>query len=200
MLYPSSDNPAFGVFIQREVASLDRYFVQTVIVPKPWRPSEGITSLIEYDAKRASQTTNVEIIYKAYFPLPGTFFLPFKGVWFFLFLIRMVKRMQINFNFDIIHAHNVYPEGFCAILLKKIFNKPVMVTSRGNDLNNYPRYTILQRMIRYVLRNADGVITVSKSLAQRAIALGADPARVSVMRKGVDMEIFKPMRQKEPAS
>lgn len=197
MLYPSTKAPHFGIFIKREVDSLAGKVRQKVIVPQPWRPSGGQVSMGNCNRKRVAQSNGVEIFYQDYMPLPGTLFLPFKGVWFFIFLFKLVKRIQRDFDFDAIHAHNVYPEGFCAVLFKQIFKKPVILSSRGNDLNNYPRYSILRGMITYALRHADSVITVSKSLGKKAHALGADFSKISIMPKGVDMNLFRPMSKTE---
>src|SRR5439155_8415253 len=42
------------------------------------------------------------------------------------------------------------------------------------------------------LRQADGVIAVSQELAERVLALGAEPSRVRVVIDGVDRQIFCP--------
>ncbi|MFO7878294.1 MAG: glycosyltransferase family 4 protein [Desulfovermiculus sp.] len=193
MLYPSSENPHFGVFIKREVDSLSGHYLQKVIVPIPWRPFRESGSLYQSGGQQVNPANEAEVIYKEYFPLPGALFLPIKGLWFFLFLIGSIKKLKKNFDFDIIHAHNVYPEGFCAALLKKRFKKPLVVTSRGNDLHKLPNNLFLRPMIKHVLRDADTVITVSKSLARKARELGADPDKISVMPKGVDVDVFHPM-------
>ncbi len=113
----------------------------------------------------------------------------------FLFTVGLIKKLRNEFDFDMIHAHNVYPEGFCASLIKKFFKKPLVITCRGNDLHKLPDNVLLRPMITSALNNADGIITVSRSLSRKAIDLGADPEKISVMPKGVDTRIFKPMPQ-----
>jgi teichuronic acid biosynthesis glycosyltransferase TuaC len=196
MLYPNFENPHFGIFIKREVESLADHYSQIIVVPTPWRPSRGIRSLFK-TRRQIDPIQKVEVIYKSYFPLPGALFQPIKGLWFFLFTIGLIKKLRKEFDFDMIHAHNVYPEGFCAFLIKKIFKKPLVISSRGNDLHKLPDNILLRPMIKYALNNADGIITVSKSLSQKAIALGADPKKISVMPKGVDTNVFKPSSKTE---
>jgi len=193
MLYPSAEAPHFGVFIQREVDSMAQYCDQKVIVPMPWRTPRQLLSSLRTDPLLIKDEHGVEVIYKRYFPLPGKWLQPLKGFWFFLFLIRTILQLRKKFDFDLIHAHNVYPEGFCATLLKKVVHKPVIISSRGNDLHKLPDNVLLRPMIKSALRNADSVITVSNSLAQKAIHLGTDPAKISVMPKGVDTHIFRPI-------
>ncbi|WP_028571763.1 glycosyltransferase [Desulfonatronum lacustre] len=193
MLYPSRESPHFGVFIKREVESMAGLYSQKVIVPIPWRFSHGRDSALPGDRHDRDARNGIEVIYKKYFPLPGAVFLPAKGVWFYLFLVGLIRKIQVDFDFDLIHAHNAYPEGYCGLLIKNEFKKPLIVSCRGNDLNKLPESFVLRPMIRRVLNNADAVITVSKSLARRAVELGTDPDKISLMPKGVDMDVFKPM-------
>ncbi len=194
MLYPNSENPHFGIFIKREVESLADYFSQKIIVPRAWVPSQGIRSFF-MTGVQSDPVQKIDVLYKSYFPLPGALFQPVKGLWFFLFTVGLIKKLRNEFDFDMIHAHNVYPEGFCASLIKKFFKKPLVITCRGNDLHKLPDNVLLRPMITSALNNADGIITVSRSLSRKAIDLGADPEKISVMPKGVDTRIFKPMPQ-----
>ncbi len=193
MLYPSAENPHFGVFIKREVDSLAEHYSRKVIIPLPWRPAHGIRSLFNSRKQTANPDTGIEEIYKSYFPLPGRFFQPVKGIWFFLFLAGLIKKILKEYDFDLIHAHNAFPEGFCAILLKHFFKKPVIISCRGNDLHKLPDNCLMRPMIKHALCKADSVITVSKSLSRKAVDLGADPDKISVMPKGVDAGVFKPI-------
>ena len=183
-LYPKPDRPNLGIFIKREIDSLSESHFIKVIVPIAWKFHNRI------DINRNNTCNSVEVIYGKYFPLPGAFFLPVKGIWYFIFLLKIVHSIRKNFNFDIIHAHDVYPEGFCAALLKKIYGKPLIISSRGKDLNELPQRVLLRPMIKFALEHADKIVTVSKNLAEKAYKLGIDQGKVSVMPKGVDMDVF----------
>lgn len=189
-LYPDATRSHFGIFIQREVESLLDHCRLKVIAPRPWIPWKN-------SKKKAMGNGQVEVSYLCYFPLPGALFRPVKGLWLFLFLKRLVYRIKKRFDFDIIHAHMVYPTGFCTVLLKRIFKKPVVISIRGADINKLPRYYFLRKMIVYTLNNADAVITVSNSLKQRILDLGIPENKVKVMAKGVDLDKFKPMDKSE---
>lgn len=200
-MYPSGTTPHFGIFIQREVESLSGYCEQKVVVPRPWIPWKKVSYLQDESHKAHknihNKSSSIEVLYTTYFPLPGRFFMPIKGLWLFLFNLHKVIRMKKGFDFDIIHAHKAYPEGFCAALFKKVFKKPVVISIRGADINKLPTYAFVRPMVRYALKNADSVIAVSKSLKHRVMALGISEDKVSVMPKGVDMELFKPMDRTE---
>jgi glycosyltransferase involved in cell wall biosynthesis len=198
-MYPDETHPHFGVFIQREVESLSPHCEQKVVVPRPWLPwkfsRKGTTGPSRED--RGAKTSKIDVTYPLYFPLPGTLFLPIKGFWFFVFMYPVIRRIRKTFDFDVIQAHKVYPEGFCAVLLKRRFKKRVVISVRGADINKLPRNFLLRRMIRFALGRADAILTVSRSLKGRVMALGISGERISVMAKGVDLELFRPREKRE---
>lgn len=181
-MYPDMANPGFGIFIQREVESLSGYCDVCVVSPRPGWPGRTMNK----------KNNRIEIFYPKYFPLPGAIFNSIKGFWFFLFSCQTVAHIKKQFDFDIIHAHRVYPEGFAAVLLGKKFKKPVVISARGSDINVLSRNFILRGLIRYVIKRAHKIIAVSKELAEKIIALGGED-NVQVMPKGVDIGIFFPM-------
>lgn len=99
---------------------------------------------------------------------------------------RRVRRIQP----DLVHAHQISPDGWLAAMAG---HHPLLLTAWGSDLLLAPhkahRYHLL---IRWALRQADYVTCVSESLAQVARLLGADPTRVEVAPWGVDTEVFHP--------
>ena len=101
--------------------------------------------------------------------------------------VRKLRRQQ---DFDLIDAHFVFPDGAAAVLLGRWLGKPVVVTARGTDMNDFPRYAVPRRWIRWVARHADALVTVSAALRQTWLDLGVEPARVAVLRNGVDLGLF----------
>jgi len=97
-----------------------------------------------------------------------------------------------GFEFDLIDAHYFYPDGVAAVMLGQYFRRPVTITARGSDVNVLPHYPLPRRMIRWAADRAAGLVTVSAALRQRLIELGVEPGRVTVLRNGVDVEMFRP--------
>ncbi len=107
--------------------------------------------------------------------------------------LRAARRLlAAGVQIDAIDAHYVYPDGVAAVCLGRALHVPVVVTARGSDVTLLPDYTLPRRMIAWTIRHADALIAVSASLGARLVALGADPARVSVLRNGVDLAQFRP--------
>ena len=48
-------------------------------------------------------------------------------------------------------------------------------------------------MICDAAAHADGLITVCQALKDRLVELGTAPERVTVLRNGVDLDLFRPM-------
>ena len=94
--------------------------------------------------------------------------------------------------FDLIDAHYLYPDGVTALALARALRRPLVITARGSDVTQLPDYAGPRRMIQFALRRADALIAVSAALGDRLVELGADPAKVHVLRNGVDLDVFRP--------
>ena len=98
-----------------------------------------------------------------------------------------------GFNFDAIDAHYFYPDGVAAVMLGKYFNRPVVVTARGTDINVLPQYALPRKMILWAARNASSVITVCNYLKDEMVQMGVRPGHITALRNGVDLQRFSLM-------
>ncbi|MBF0142814.1 MAG: glycosyltransferase [Magnetococcales bacterium] len=105
------------------------------------------------------------------------------------FLSRLRRQ---GCGFDLIDAHYFYPDGVAAALLGRLLNVPVVVTSRGSDLNAIAGYAAPRHLIRWAAGQAAALVTISMDLRQRLVRLGVPEAKVRVVRNGVDWEHFHP--------
>jgi glycosyltransferase involved in cell wall biosynthesis len=78
------------------------------------------------------------------------------------------------------------------VVLAKLLRCPVAVTLRGSivRLAGYPLH---RPQLRWALRAADRVISVSRSLKDTAMAIGVPGERIRVISNGVDTERFFPV-------
>jgi len=109
-----------------------------------------------------------------------------------LSVMRTVKRIKANHQFEMIDAHYFYPDGVAAVILGKLFKKPVVITARGTDLNLIPKYAAPRRMIKWAAKYSVAMITVCQALKDSLTKLGVDEDKVNVLRNGVDLEKFSP--------
>jgi len=78
-------------------------------------------------------------------------------------------------------------------MLGKYFNKPVVITARGTDINLIPQFARPRQLILDAARDADGIITVCKALKDEMVGLGVAPDNITPLRNGVDLERFAPI-------
>jgi glycosyltransferase involved in cell wall biosynthesis len=97
-----------------------------------------------------------------------------------------------GYDFDVIDAHYFYPDGVAAVMLGRYFNKPVVITARGTDINLVPQYRLPRRMIRWAASHAAGMITVCNALKDEMVGLGIDGERITPLRNGVNLDLFQP--------
>jgi len=112
--------------------------------------------------------------------------------------VRTLRHIQRSgFDFDLIDAHYVYPDGIAAIWLGLLLSKPVVVTARGTDVNLIPQLKIPRKLIQHGLQRASAIIAVSEALKQAIVALNFPANDIFVLRNGVDLAKFFP-QAREP--
>lgn len=199
-LYPSITRPNHGIFVETRLRHLlATGEVETrVIAPVPWFPlrHERFGDWSRYAKTPTSEQHNGILIWHPRYLLPPRIGMNIAPISLALGARKIVARLiRDGFDFDLIDAHYYYPDGVAAALLSHWFNKPLVITARGTDLNLIPRYAIPRHWIRWAESRACASIGVCKALTDRLIELGGDPAKTHVLRNGVDLERFQPVDQ-----
>lgn len=191
-LFPNNVFPMQGVFIKERMLS---YAAQTkhsikVVAPIPYFPPLrfGWRWRLRHVEHREVQE-GIEVFHPRYVMTPKIGMI-FYGLLMFLSVFREVKRIQRGFDFDLIDAHFVYPDGFAAILLGYVLGKPVTVSARGSDINLYKEKPLIVPLLRFALCKADKVIAVSQALKEAIVSLRVPEERVCVVPNGVDQRKF----------
>ena len=194
-LYPSSARPLHGVFVETRLRELlRRGGVQSkVVAPVPWfwssDPRHGAYADLARTPQR-EQRNGIDVRYPRFVRLPKV---GMSSAPFFLALgarSALARVQQEGFDFDVIDAHYYYPDGVAAALLALWFDKPLVVTARGSDVNLIPEHRLPRLLIRWAARQARASIGVSAALVERLRQLGTEADRLHVMRNGVDLERF----------
>ena len=200
-LFPNREHPNNAVFIQHRMAAVNRFCDAEVrvVAPVPWYPELPLGAKRYRQLARVPQQEEIaglQVIHPRYLVTPKIG-MSLYGLFMFLGVLPVVRRIYQQWPFDIIDAHYVYPDGLAAILLGRIFNCPVVVSARGTDINLYPRLKFIRPLIKQVVTRADGLISVCQSLADIMITLGANKHRVRVIPNGIDPALFYPMPQQK---
>lgn len=201
-LYPSSSRPGHGIFVEtrlRHLLATGQVSTQ-VLAPVPWFP---FCSLRSGQYALIASTPLQEIRYSIHINHPRYFLIPKFGMSLAPFLMAASLRsvfdrmMAGRFPPDLIDAHYFYPDGVAAVLLAHRYHKPVVITARGTDLNYIPRYTIPRWMIRFASNEAAAIIAVCKALKDVLIELHVPEKKITVLRNGVDLLMFRPPHNRD---
>jgi len=104
---------------------------------------------------------------------------------------NLAKRLKPN----VVLASFAYPDGYAGMLAARRLGLPVVVMVWGSDLLVLCNCRQRRALVAETMRKADGVLAVSRQLAQKAVDLGADQAKVVHVPNGVDRSRFRPMDQ-----
>lgn len=106
---------------------------------------------------------------------------------------RAARTIARRHRATIMHGHWVVPGGITAALAAPRI--PLVISLHGSDVYVAERLKPARIAARAAFRRAAFVTACSADLATRAIALGADPARIAVVPYGVDSLRFRPDRE-----
>lgn len=118
--------------------------------------------------------------------------LPFYFLAGFLATYQLVRKEKIN----IINAHWIIPQGFIAVLIKKITTVPVIITSHGTDVFGFNQlFFIIVKKI--TLANSDLVFAVSRKLKEKIKKIAPDQkSKVQILSMGVEIDYFRKLSAK----
>lgn len=196
-LFPNAVQRAHGVFVETRLRHLVASGEVTahVLAPIPWLPP-----LVRYGAYGALQSvpSQVErnglvIEHPRYLVVPKFGMTLTPRTLYRAMRKRLVALLKAGHRFDLVDAHYFYPDGVAAVRLAREFNLPVTVTARGTDLSLIPQFPGPRKMILEAAANASAMITVCQALKDTLVEMGVAPDRVTVLRNGVDLELFRPV-------
>lgn len=196
-LYPNAAMPTHATFVEnrlRRIVATGRVSAR-VIAPVPWFPLtwKMFGSYARFaSVPRAEERHGIAISHPRFLTIPS------RPTWqpcaYFRTAKAEVARVRgTGWDFDVIDCHYLYPDGVAAARLGKVLGKPVVVSCRGSDLNLIADLPAQRAQILAAMDGIDQLITVSAALGDRAKALGFDPARIHVLRNGVDDQVFQPV-------
>ncbi len=197
-LYPSSVRPGHGIFVETRLRQLlSSGKVETkVVAPVPWFPFQH-KAFGEYalhaSVPKKENRNGIEITHPRYLLLPKIGMNSAPASLARSGLLAAQRLISEGFDFDLIDAHYFYPDGVAATLIGKALGKPVVITARGTDINLIPQFQKPREMILQAARDADAVITVSGALKKSLVEIGAEEKKITVLRNGVDLELFRPV-------
>jgi glycosyltransferase involved in cell wall biosynthesis len=195
-LYPNAVQRRHGIFIEHRVAHLQAAAGDEVrvVAPVPWFPSANPRFGAYAEHARVPATAErrgLSITHPRYPTIPrvGMTAAPWLMA---CALAPHVAGLRHDYDFDVIDSYYLYPDGVAAALLGKWFDRPVVGSALGTDVSLIPDWRLPRAMILGAIERMAAVTTVCGALRDGLIELGADPAKLTVVEHGVDLDLFRP--------
>lgn len=196
-LYPNAVAPHHGIFTETSLRQLLQTgeVRATVVAPVPWFPSTAplFGRYAGYAAVPPEELRGgVRVLHPRYPNPPGV------GMHLAPLALACAVRPVLarliaeGEEFDLIDAHYFYPDGVAAVMLGRLFRKPVTVKALGSDITQLPHYRWPRRQMRWAARHAAAMACVSQALKDGMTQLGMPAGRIHLLRNGVDLDLFYP--------
>jgi len=196
-LFPHEARPNQGIFVENRLRHLlaSGEATTTVLAPVPWFPSRSARFgdwALNARAPAIETRHGFEIRHPR-FPVIPKFGMSAAPWLLYRAMVPEIERLLAEgHRFDAIDAHYFYPDGVAAAWIGRRFGLPVIITARGTDVNLIPQYRVPRGLIQGAIRDASALITVSAALKQVLVDLGAPDDKVTVLRNGVETDLFRP--------
>lgn len=201
-LYPSAARPRHGIFVEtrlRKLVATGEASAQ-VIAPVPWFPSKS-PRFGTYAAFAATalqeERHGLHVRYPRYAMIPrlGPYIQPWSLERAFMKAIR-TSRLDST-QFDLVDAHYFYPDAVAAVNVARRLRLPAVITARGSDINLLGTMPWFRKRIVQAAQRADRIIAVSTALKQTMCDIGIDGDKITVLRNGVDLDVFAPTPRRD---
>jgi glycosyltransferase involved in cell wall biosynthesis len=192
-VFPNPYEPTKGVFNREMVRALAGRHELAVVAPISWavewhgRRRSG--DLLGRD--RRTGVGQVEVYHPRFYYTPKVFRGRY-GWFYWRSVAGVVRRLLRAGRFDAVVGYWAHPDGEAAVRAARIAGAPAVVMVGGSDVLLLTADRTRRRRVSDVLSQADAVVTLSRDLAEKVAELGADPGKVTVMARGVDVEKFSP--------
>jgi len=200
-MYPNSVSPLGGIFVRQQAQALVRLGVDVnVVAPVPWVPGfmAGQGKWGGYPSvPLQEQPDGFPVYHPRVLEFPRSLFFEYYPETY----VRGIERIFTEITsqgVDIIHAHVAHPDGAAALKFGRKFKIPVVVTIHGQDFAyTLNRSRTCARSVRTTLRDASGVILVSRKLkTQYGLESWADQLeKYRVIYNGVDLNDVEQQEQ-----
>jgi glycosyltransferase involved in cell wall biosynthesis len=192
-LYPNPFQPTRATFNRRRMRLLSERNGVQVIAPISWTDEWHVskTGTSPLPQTRRVKLDGLTVDHPKYWYTPkclrGAY-----GHFFEASVKATFNRAVDEFRPDIVLAPWAYPDGWAAVRLAHRRGLPAVVLVHGSDVRYSAQFAGREAKTAEALRNADGVVAVSRDLAERCIQMGASVEKVIAIQDGIDKRVFYP--------
>jgi teichuronic acid biosynthesis glycosyltransferase TuaC len=194
-LYPNQIQPRHGIFVKSRLAEIDKLenFSRKTIVPIPHFPFIGLVSnryrLYNKIPSREIQD-GVPVYHPRYFTLPGVKLFD-NAASIAKSADKLISELYSEGTlFDLVDGQFLYPDGVAAYKLANKYNKPLVLTAPGSDVNYWMTIKKARKQILKAIDYSSKVICVSRALKAKLITYGVSEDKIVVILNGINSQIF----------
>ncbi|WP_193352695.1 glycosyltransferase, partial [Desulfuromonas sp. TF] len=192
-LFPNAEAREYGVFVFNRLQAVNRLCHVKVISPVQWFPFMGWMGRGFGSRLAIREKWRGIDVQRPRFPVIPRY-LKILDAFSFLasaFPAALRLRNRESFDYDIVDVHWTYPDLLTGFVLARLLKKKLIVTIRGREALYLGELTLRRKLLEYLLRQADFVITLSAELQDLVVDLGVPPEKVRVILNGVDIDQFR---------
>ncbi|VAX07083.1 hypothetical protein MNBD_ALPHA03-1786 [hydrothermal vent metagenome] len=195
-LYPNKMTPRHGIFVKNRMTYFDQIenISRKVIAPVQYFPLLGLFPGSKFHRNvqipKVETQENVTVYHPRYMTIPGTSLIDAAGAMTSAADKILPTIYPGQETFDLVDGHYLYPDGVAAYEIAQKYDKPLILTARGSDVNFWMEKPAQKEKILRALNYARKVICVSAALKNRLIEHGISADKITVIINGVDRSIF----------
>lgn len=193
--YPTAQDEAEGCFIAEPLSVSEQLSIRNQVVAV--RPA--------YRALATTAASTFPVHRQHFLCVPGNPGLASSGAFLYAAITRKVETLICNSRIGLVHAHGALPCGHAAMLIRRKFGIPFVVTVHGLDAfsirqvqSTFWRRRTLNNS-RAVYEDAQRVICVSAKVRDQVLEY-APRARTAVIYNAVNSEMFMPSPSSAPGA
>lgn len=195
-LYPNVMEPRLGIFAKNRMVHFDliKDTSRAVIAPVQYVPLLGLSHNSKFhkynQIPEEEHQGDIAIYHPRYMTIPGTNLINTANAMAKAGHKILKKLYAKGDSFDLIDGHYLYPDGVAAYKLAKKYNKPLILTALGSDVNFWLEQPQHKDHILEAINYATKITCVSQSLKDCLIQHGVAEDKLVVLLNGIDKLIF----------
>jgi glycosyltransferase involved in cell wall biosynthesis len=190
--FPNSQFPTLGVYTQRLVDASTDVATPTVISGVPYAPPlPGFATAKRFRAVERERAANgYRVLHPRILLGPGHFLHDFDARLAYGGIRRAVLEIGRESEFDVIHAHFIYPDGVMAARLGRELGVPVVVSEHSVWRQWFDRHPRVRSQVEHAFRDIVRLTAVSDSLRRDMQTVVGDRVPVDLLPNVVDDDTF----------
>jgi colanic acid/amylovoran biosynthesis glycosyltransferase len=195
--YPSKENPASSPWVYDIVNGMQKKGISSLIIsPTPYIPgfvkkrNKNKYYLYPSPANKVESYNGTDVIRPLYFKIPNNIFV---NINFYSLAHSITNAIPKNIQPKLIHAH-FGQNGIGAVKLKQKYGVPLITSFYGYDSGRLAKK--FKPHYKKLIQKGDVFLALSENMKSDLINLGFPEEKIIIHHLGIDLDIFKNIKEK----